>query len=77
MGIYGSELVPWHCFPVFFAGIANAVYPLQSFTTMDIISKNYMSFIIVGSALVLTFTGWDRFIPGFRLPDKSRIRLRK
>ena len=77
MGIYGSELVPWHCFPVFFAGIANAVYPLQSFTTMDIISRNYMSFIIVGSALLLTFTGWDRFIPGFRLPDDSRIKLRK
>lgn len=77
MGIYGSELVPWHCFPVFFAGIANAVYPLRSFTTIDIISQNYMSFIIVGSALLLTFTGWDRFIPGFRLPDDSRIKLRK
>ena len=77
MGIYGSELVPWHCFPVFFAGIANAVYPLQSFTTLDIISRNYMSFIIVGSALLLTFTGLDRFIPGFRLPDDSRIKLRK
>lgn len=77
MGIYGSELVPWHCFPVFFAGIASAVYPLHSFTTIDIISQNYMSFIVVGSALLLTFTGWDRFIPGFRLPDDSRIKLRK
>ena len=76
MGIYGSELVPWHCFPVFFAGIANTVYPLQSFTTIDIISQNYMSFIIVGSALLLTFTGLDRFIPGFRLPN-DRVRLRK
>ena len=77
MGIYGSELVPWHCFPVFFAGIASTVYPLHKFTTLDIISQNYMSFIIVGSALLLTFTGWDRFIPGFRLPDDSRIKLRK
>ncbi len=77
MGIYGSELVPWHCFPVFFAGIASAVYPLHTFTTIDIISQNYMSFIVVGSALLLTFTGWDRFIPGFRLPDDSRIKLRK
>ena len=76
MGIYGSELVPWHCFPVFFASIASAVYPLQSFTPMDIITKNYMSFIVVGSILLLTFTGWDRFVPMFRLPDKSRIRLR-
>ena len=77
MGIYGSELVPWHCFPVFFAGIASAVYPLRTFTTIDIISQNYMSFIVVGSALLLTFTGWDRFVPGFRLPDDSRIKLRK
>ena len=77
MGIYGSELVPWHCFPVFFAGIASTVYPLHNFTTIDIISRNYMSFIVVGSALLLTFTGWDRFIPTFRLPDDSRIRLRK
>ena len=76
MGIYGSELVPWHCFPVFFASIANAVYPLHSFSTMEIIGKNYLSFIIVGSILFLTFTGWDRFVPGFGLPDKSRVKLR-
>jgi len=77
MGIYGSELVPWHCFPVFFASIANAVYPLHSFSTLDIISRNYMSFIVVGSILLLTFTGWDQYIPMFRLPDDSRIRLCK
>ena len=77
MGIYGSELVPWHCFPVFFAGIATAVYPLRSFTPMDIISNNYMSFIVVGSILILTFTGFDRFIPMFRLPDDERIPLKR
>lgn len=77
MGIYGSELVPWHCFPVFFASIANAVYPLYSFTTLDIIKQNYMSFIVVGSILLLTFTGWDRFIPGFALPEDDRIVLKK
>lgn len=77
MGIYGSELVPWHCFPVFFAGIASAVYPLQNFTPMDIITQNYLSFIVVGSILLLTFTGWDRLIPMFGLPDKTRARLRK
>ncbi len=71
MGIYGSQLIPWHCFPVFFASIANAVYPIraQGFSPMDIISKNYLSFLIVGSILLLTFTGWDRYIPGFGLPD--------
>jgi Na+/H+ antiporter NhaC len=77
MGIYGSQLVPWHCFPVFFAGIASAVYPLQVFTPIDIITHNYLSFVVVGSILLLTFTGWDRIVPMFALPDKSRIRLRK
>lgn len=74
MGIYGSELIPWHCFPVFFAGIANAVYPLQNFTSMDIIGHNYMSFIVIGSIVILTFTGWDRFIPKFGLPKGVRLK---
>lgn len=77
MGIYGSELVPWHCFPVFFASIASAVYPLRSFTPIDIIGQNYMSFIVVGSILLLTFTGLDRFIPMFGLPGKNCATLRK
>ena len=74
MGIYGSELIPWHCFPVFFAGIASMVYPLQEFTPVDIISKNYTSFIIIGSILILTFTGLDRFIPKFGLPKSARLK---
>ena len=74
MGIYGSELVPWHCFPVFFAGIASSVYPLVHFSSVDIITHNYMSFIVIGSILLLTFTGWDRFIPGFGLPAAARLK---
>ena len=74
MGIYGSQLIPWHCFPVFFAGIASAVYPLMEFTPLDMISRNYMGFIVVGSALVLTFTGLDKYVPGFKLPD---VKLKK
>ena len=76
MGIYGSQLIPWHCFPVFFASIANAVYPIYpgGFSSIDIISKNYLSFLIVGTALILTFTGWDRFIPGFGLPKTARLK---
>lgn len=75
MGIYGSELIPWHCFPVYFAGIASAVYPLEKFTPIDIIGHNYLSFIVVGSILLLTFTGLDRFLPMFALPGKDRARL--
>ncbi len=77
MGIYGSQLIPWHCFPVFFAGIASAVYPLREFTPFEIIGHNYMSFIVVGSILLLTFTGLDRFLPMFSLPGKDRARLIK
>ena len=39
---------------------------------MDIISKNYMSFIVIGSIIILFFTGLVRFVPMFGLPDKSR-----
>ena len=79
MGIYGSQLVPWHCFPVFFASIATAVYPIHpgGFTSMDIISHNYLSFLIVGSILLLTFTGWDRFVPGLALPKTARLKKRE
>ena len=77
MGIYGSQMIPWHCFPVFFAGIASAVFPLATFTPVDIIGHNYLSFIIVGSLLVLTFTGLDRFVPMLKLPGKNRVRLKK
>ena len=76
MGIYGSELIPWHCFPVFFASIATTVYPLHSFTPIDIIQQNYTSFIMIGSILILTFTGWDRFIPNFGLPKSARLKKR-
>ncbi len=77
MGIYGSQLIPWHCFPVFFAGIASAVYPLRTFTPIDIIAQNYLSFVIVGSILILTFTGLDRYVPSFALPGKDRAKLKK
>lgn len=77
MGIYGSQMIPWHCFPVFFAGIATAVYPLQVFTPIDIIGHNYLSFIIVGSLLIMTFTGLDRFVPMLALPGNDRVKLKK
>lgn len=74
MGIYGSQLIPWHCFPVFFAGIASIVYPLYKFTPMDIIKLNFTAFIMIGTILVLTFTGWDRFLPKFGLPKSARLK---
>ena len=59
---------------MFFAGIASSVYPLERFSSIDIIKQNYMSFIVIGTILLLTFTGWDRFIPGFGLPENARLK---
>lgn len=36
-----------------------------------------MAYIAVFSLLILTFTGWDRFIPLFRLPKEPAVRLKK
>ena len=76
MGIYGSQLIPWHCFPVFFATVVNAVYPMfdSPITPMQIISRNYLGFLFVGTLLLLTFTGWDRFVPGLALPKNMRLK---
>jgi Na+/H+ antiporter NhaC len=77
LGVYGSQLIPWHVFVLFYVGIANAVYPLYDFVPFDIIRYNFMAYIAVGSILILTLTGWDRFIPLFGLPSEPKVRLRK
>ena len=69
LGVYGSELIPWHCFPVFFLAIASAVYPIAEIGIWDIIVNNFMSMVSVVTVLILSFTGWDRFIPLFGLPE--------
>lgn len=77
LGVFGSQLIPWHVYIVFFVGIANAIYPIHPFTYWDIIRSNYMAFIAVGSILLLTLTGWDRFIPLFRMPAEPEVKLKK
>lgn len=76
-GVLGSQLIPWHGYMIFFTGLAMAVYPLHKFTPVEIISKNYFCIIAVVSMMVLTITGWDRFIPLFKLPSEPAVRLRK
>ena len=81
MGIYGSQLIPWHCFPLFFAGICKIVYPSTvypaGFSSWDIIKQNYTAFIMVGSILLLTFTGLDRFIPKFGIPQSAKLNKKR
>lgn len=77
LGVFGSQLIPWHVYIGFFVGIASSVYPLFQFTLFDLIKYNFMSIIAVVSILLLTLTGADRFIPLFNMPAEPEVMLRK
>ena len=77
MGVYGSQLIPWHGYMVFYIGMAVGVYPLAEFDVMSIILHNYLAWIAVLSLLILTVTGWDRFIPLLKLPREPQVKLKK
>lgn len=77
LGVFGSQLIPWHVYIGFYIGIASAVYPLHKFVAMDIIKYNFMAMIAVGTILIFTLTGIDRFIPKFGLPTEPAVRLKK
>ena len=79
MGVFGSQLIPWHVYLAFFAGIIYAVYPMAEGTISigDIIMHNYLAWIAVISMLFLTLTGLDRIIPLFGLPREPEVQLVK
>ena len=79
MGVFGSQLIPWHVYLAFFVGIAYAVYPVAegTVTIADIILHNYLAWIAVLSMLILTVTGLDRFVPLFRIPSEPEVKLVK
>ncbi|MBF8983319.1 Na+/H+ antiporter NhaC family protein [Lutibacter sp. B2] len=77
LGVFGSQLIPWHVYIGFYVGIATAVYPLHTFIPADIIRYNFMAMIAVGSILLLTLTGLDRLIPLFGLPSEPKVKLKK
>lgn len=77
MGVFGSQLIPWHVYLGFYVGIAVNVYPLYEFENTDFIKFNFMAMVAVASMLILTFTGLDRFIPMFGLPKEPHVRLKK
>ena len=54
LGVFGSQLIPWHVYIGFYLGILSAVYPLHQFIAMDIIKYNILAFVAVGSMLILT-----------------------
>ena len=77
LGVFGSQLIPWHVYIGFYVGIATAIYPLHQFVALDIIKYNFMAMTAVVSIIILTFTGLDRFIPLFKLPSEPDVRLKK
>lgn len=77
LGVFGSQLIPWHVYIGFYVGIATAVYPLHTFVPIDIIKYNFMAMIAVGSILILTLTGLDRIVPLFGIPSEPKVRLKK
>ena len=76
LGVFGSQLIPWHVYVGFYVGIATAVYPLHTFVPSDIIKYNFMAMIAVGTILLFTLTGLDRLIPLFGLPAEPDVRLK-
>ena len=77
MGVFGSQLIPWHVYLGFYVGVASNVYPLFKFEPVNFIQFNFMAMIAVVSLLLLTLTGADKFIPLFRLPREPEVRLKK
>lgn len=77
LGVFGSQLIPWHVYIGFYLGIAKVVYPLHDFVAMDIIKFNFLAMISVFSILFVTITGLDRFIPLFGLITEPDARLKK
>jgi len=75
-GTIGSQQIPWHGYMIFFTGLAAAIYPLFEFTPLNIISANYFSIISVAFMILLTITGWDNLLPGFKIPIKPEVRLK-
>lgn len=69
LGVYGSMLIPWHCYPVFFLAIAQGVFPIIEWNIFDVIKFNFMSFFSVGTLVILSFTGLDKLIPMFGVPE--------
>ena len=77
MGVFGSQLIPWHVYLAFYVGIAANVYPLFKFSAVNFIQYNFMAMIAVLSLLILTLTGADRFVPLFGLPKEPDVRIKR
>ena len=77
LGVFGSQLIPWHVYLSYFVGVAATVYPLQVFNQIDLIKQNYLAIIAVSSLLLFTIIPIDKFIPGFSIPTEPKVHIKK
>lgn len=77
LGVFGSQLIPWHVYLSYFVGVAATVYPLQVFNQIDLIKQNYLAIIAVFSLLLFTIIPIDKFIPGFSIPTEPKVHIKK
>ena len=77
LGIFGSQLIPWHVYLSFFIGIAGTVYPLYQFSQAQIIKYNFMAHISVITILLFTLFGIDKIFPKFGIASEPKVRLKK
>lgn len=77
LGVMGSELIPWHVCSIYYVSMAIAVYPLFEFTAFHLIKFNFFCWISIVSLILLTFTGWDRFVPFLGIPSEPEVKLIK
>ncbi len=77
LGIFGSQLIPWHVYLSFFVGIAGTVYPLIEFSQTQIIKYNFMAHIAVITILLFTLFGIDKLFPKFAIAAEPNVRLKK
>lgn len=77
IGVFGSQLLPWHVYITYYVSMATAVYPLHHFKATELIANNYLAFLSVATVLIFTATGLDRLIPLFNLPTEPDVRFLK
>ncbi len=77
LGIFGSQLIPWHVYLSFFTGIAGTVYPLHAFKAVQIVRYNFMAHIAVITILVFTLFGVDGLFPKFGIAHEPAVKLKK
>lgn len=75
LGIFGSQLIPWHVFVHYFLSISTIIYPLAEFSFVNMVKYNYMAMVSVASLLFLSVTGLDRLLPNFGTPREPDVRL--